>query len=214
METGSTYHHGGVPAAIVAAAIGRLDAEDRADLSLRSLAREIGVSATAVYRHFADKAQLTGAIAEEGFAALTGAFERACPAGEIPMTQNDAREHLARLGTAYLDFAAASPALFRLMFGPESAAYRASRLSDPGVRSASFSFLVRALGHLRANGVVERGPSEDDAMAAWALVHGHSMLMLGGVREAVPEDMRDAGRQIASRIVAQLRFLDIAESLR
>lgn len=181
----------------------RLEEDEEPDLSLRSLAREVGVSPTAVYRHFADKAELTGAIAEQAFERLTEAFESACPKSEKPATVDEAIGHLTRLGACYLDFAVARPLLFQLMFGTESAAYRNSRFSDPSVRSASFSYLVRALDHLSRTGAIGNQPSEEDAMAAWALIHGLATLIIGGVNEAMPQTLEHAARDAAARIVRQ-----------
>lgn len=198
----STYHHGDIPTAIVDAALARLDSDDLSSLSLRLLSRDIGVSAAAVYRHFADKAELVGAIAQRGFALLTERF-REQTVEPKRRTKAGARAHLERLATAYLRFARDSPALFRLMFGREAAGYRSSVLADPRIHSASFSFLERALLLIHEAGLTPRQPSESDAMAAWALVHGYSMLILGGVDGVIDNDLQHLGTMIAERIIKQ-----------
>ncbi|MBK7300678.1 MAG: TetR family transcriptional regulator [Moraxellaceae bacterium] len=63
------YHHGSLREALIAAAILRLQADGMAKLSLRALAADVGVSPTAVYRHFEDKFALLAAIASDGFTA-------------------------------------------------------------------------------------------------------------------------------------------------
>ena len=68
------YHHGDLRSALVAAGLKALEQGDAADLSLRQIAREVGVSATAVYRHFPDKQALLGALAEEGIVSGDGRF--------------------------------------------------------------------------------------------------------------------------------------------
>src|SRR3989344_5606520 len=60
------YHHGDLRNALIDAGLTALEAQDASELSLRALARELGVSANAVYRHFADKEALLSALAAEG----------------------------------------------------------------------------------------------------------------------------------------------------
>jgi len=81
------------------------------DLGLRKLAREVGVSATAVYRHFPDKDSLLRAIAAEGFTMLG---EMQAVAG-IPASPNGDRAAFGAIGGAYVRFALRHPAIFRLM---------------------------------------------------------------------------------------------------
>ncbi len=82
---GARYHHGALRQALVAAALEILEQEGLGALGLRAVARRVGVSQTAPYRHFADKAALLAATARAGFEALdaalcdgsTGGFRRA-----------------------------------------------------------------------------------------------------------------------------------------
>ena len=65
------YHHGSLRDALLEAALQRLQADGVVKLSLRGLAADVGVSPTAVYRHFEDKSALLAAIACDGFIGLT-----------------------------------------------------------------------------------------------------------------------------------------------
>ena len=67
------YHHGDLRSALVEAGLRLLEARTADDLSLREVARAVGVSATAVYRHFPDKGALMAALAGEGLARLAEA---------------------------------------------------------------------------------------------------------------------------------------------
>lgn len=93
---------------LIVAALGILETTGE-EPSLRAVARAAGVSAMAPYNHFADKAALMAAVATHGFealhAALAAADERADP-----------REALVAQGLAFIAFARANPALFRLMY--------------------------------------------------------------------------------------------------
>lgn len=108
-----SYHHGNLRAELLDTAIEQLREVGADELSLRALARAIGVSQTAPYRHFADKGELFAAMATRGYRNLLAALRRAGDAaGDCPSEQLVAFAH------AYVDYAANNPQLFKLMFGP------------------------------------------------------------------------------------------------
>ena len=108
----------------------RILAENPSDLTLRGLARAADVSAMAPYRHFADKAALMLAITETGFEMLRNVLLEADRA-------DDDREALIRQGLAYVAFAVAHPALFRLMFAaPKSGSIKPGPRRRHGLRRA------------------------------------------------------------------------------
>ena len=112
-STPKSYHHGNLRAELLDTAIEQLAEVGTEDLSLRALARAIGVSQTAPYRHFADKGELLAAMATRGYRNLLAALREAGEAaGSCP------KEQLVAFAHAYVDYAAANPQLFKLMFGP------------------------------------------------------------------------------------------------
>lgn len=142
-------------------------------LTLRAVARAAGVSAMAPYRHFADKAALMGAVKQEGFERLRLVLR------EADATGNDG-EALVRQGLAYLDFAFANPALFRLMFSaPTAAPSLPHREAD-----TAYGVLARRMARL-APGVAGTATT-----AAWSIVHGLTMLTLDGRLPRGEEQMR------------------------
>lgn len=153
----ATYHHGDLRTALVTAALTLLEAGEGPP-SLREVARAAGVSAMAPYRHFADRAALLAAVADEGFGALR---TRLLAADDVP----DSRTALVAQGRAYVDFALAHPALFRLMFSREKAG---------GVPEGETAYTVLA------NRVAQIAPdrAEVATLAAWGLVHGLATLLL------------------------------------
>jgi len=170
------YHHGNLREELVSTALEMLEAQAQGEISLRELARRVGVSPNAVYRHFPDKGALLAALAAEGFGRLT-----ALQAGAAQGLEGDPRAAFQAMGLAYVRFARRHPALFRLMFSrfTDSAAARgsealaaASRLAVEGLRR----------GATRAAGLPEgdAGVIRVEALRAWSMVHGLSLLVLDG----------------------------------
>ncbi|MGH7728516.1 MAG: TetR/AcrR family transcriptional regulator [Vulcanimicrobiaceae bacterium] len=168
------YHHGDLRGALVAAALGALERSGTADFTLRELARRCGVSHAAPYAHFPDKAALLAEVARVG-------FERFAAALAAAAATKDPRARLFEAGRAYVRFATAHPALYRLMFGRE----RAGAAVDAGLTAAAeaaFAILLGILRDLPYRGAA-RAPERvrGDAFAAWGLTHGLALLALDGL---------------------------------
>lgn len=158
------YHHGDLRAAVVAAGLKRL-ADGAADIGLRALARDVGVSATALYRHFPDKEALLDALANEGLRRLGAVQSRAW------REAGGGRAGFQATGIAYVRFAHDEPALFRLSFTRRLPERRDGTETDGG---------DVAYGLLR-DGVAQSLPGverDTAALHAWSLVHGLAMLIL------------------------------------
>lgn len=165
-----SYHHGDLRAALLDAGLAALETQDIGDISLRQLARTAGVSATAVYRHFPDKAALLSALASAGIEQLA-AFQQAALAAR-PQDSG-----FATAGRAYVRWALANPGLFRVVFVH----------SCPDTNSVfGDSAAARMLQSYAAE--VENDPAQAQQLVvqAWALVHGLAMLMLDG--QLPPDD--------------------------
>ena len=111
MTGDSSYHHGDLRAALIAATATEIERIGYENLSLRELAASLGVSRAAPYRHFADRRALLAALATDGFDQLAAIYRKA--AGKPPEIR------LTASGRAYLAFAAERPQLFRLMFASD-----------------------------------------------------------------------------------------------
>lgn len=153
----SPYHHGNLRRVLIAAALDQLKNGGAASVGLREAARAAGVSPSAPYRHFSNRAALLAAVAAEGFRTFHADLRAAQPEG------------LAAMGLAYVRFALANPALFRLMFSPEAEEGR-----DPLLRAESQSAL-KLLAEETGAGAGPIGPA---TIGAWALVHGLALLLL------------------------------------
>lgn len=159
----SSYHHGSLREALLGAALEALEGPSGTLLSLRELARVIGVSPAAVYRHFPNKEALLGAIGTEGLRLLGEAQQAAYDKAGGGVAG------FAETGRAYVRFALAHPALFRLVFAHGEAGRLASDEADP-----ARALLERTTAELTGNGPA----AERLALQAWAIAHGIAMLML------------------------------------
>lgn len=160
----STYYHGDLRAALLAAARALLDEGGVPAVTLREAARRAGVSPGATYRHFADKDALLTALAVQGFGEFAEVMKAASKGSSEPM---------ADMGVAYVQFAVDRPGLFRLMFGPAVAdrskspellevIARATQLFDSGMKSRK-----------------DVAPGDPvAALRSWATMHGLSMLAI------------------------------------
>src|SRR4051812_42026793 len=100
---GRNYHHGNLREALVEAGLRLLDRRSADDLGLREVARDVGVSATAVYRHFPDKQALLDALAEAGLERL-GAAQ-----AEAAAKAAGGWDAFNETGRAYVRFALSNP---------------------------------------------------------------------------------------------------------
>jgi AcrR family transcriptional regulator len=150
-------------------------AEGEAALSMRRLAAEVGCSAMAPYRYFADKQALIAAI-------RTAAFNRLADA--LDGVAADGRHRAADIGEAYVRFARENPAAYKLMFDlaqPDEAAY-------PELAAATARAREAMAGYVRE--LVEAGVLVGDPVALgyvfWAAIHGLVVLDLAGRIPADP----------------------------
>ena len=163
----SAYHHGDLRAALIAEGLRLLAARDVEDLSLREVARGVGVSATAVYRHFPDKAALMAALAAEGLGMLSQVQHAAYDAAGGGVAGFNAT------GAAYVRFALLHTALFRLIFAnpPTGKIVELADSPDNAMR-----FLMENAARLAPPGMEPR----IFALQSWSVAHGLAMLIIDG----------------------------------
>lgn len=193
------YHHGDLRRALVEEAVATIDREGVERLTLRGIGEGLGVSRTALYRHFADKSDLLAAVATEGFRMLRQKLEEAWERGGRTMAAFDA------MGVGYVKFALEHPSHYRVMFGANL-----ERSDDPKLHSeaaGAFQALVDALVALQRDGRVRADPPLALARFVWAMVHGIAMLAidgrLGKKRVDAEELTRFANERLRSGIAAK-----------
>ncbi len=170
MPANPTYYQGDLRADLLQAAVEAIDEQGVASLSLREVARRVGVSHAAPAHHFGDKAGLFTALATDSFLRFAHSMVRAVEEQD----PNDPLKRLDASGAAYIDFALSNRARFEVMFRPEvlnnddpeyvAAARLSSRLLGDLVRAAQ-----------QAGWASDR-ETEAVVLAMWGVVHGLATL--------------------------------------
>lgn len=177
------YHHGDLRSGLLRAGIAQLEASGPGDLSLRGLARVLGVSPSAPYRHFPTRALLLEALAVEGYHRVTDLLNRP------ELLVGDAAERI-------LTFAGEHPRWWAQMVGAPA---------DVGsdLEAARGEFLAELVG------VVERQARADEpeeairlTVAVWAGLLGLAQLQAGGGMALLDETLIPSARSLAEALVS------------
>jgi AcrR family transcriptional regulator len=167
------YHHGNLRRTLLDEALATIRTDGVDALTLREIGARVGVSRTAMYRHFADKRALLAAVATEGFRGLRAELVRAWEDGGRGLTAFEA------MGVAYVRFATMNSSHYRVMFGGfVDPTESESELATEG--AAAFRALVDALVVLQGDGRVRDDDPLKMARYVWAVVHGIAMLAIDG----------------------------------
>ena len=168
-----SYHHGNLRRALLDEALATIRTEGVEGVTLRDIGARLGVSRTALYRHFADKRALLAAVATEGFGMLRQRLVAAWEEGG----RGDAAFHA--MGVAYVRFAVDNPAHYRVIFG----GFVDPRAKEPELAieaQGAFQALVDAVAALQRDGVFLKDDPVHMATYSWTLVLGIAMLAIDG----------------------------------
>jgi AcrR family transcriptional regulator len=174
-QANPTYYGGDLRRDLLDAALEMIAREGPSAVSLRSLARQVGVSHAAPANHFPDKAALFTAIAVEGFTLLGEAM-----AGAVAELGPDAPagQRFRAAGRAYTGFALAHPAHFAVMWQRDLLHHDDPELAAAG--DATFELLLGGVRDVQAEGWAAGADPQAVAWLAWSVVHGLAALWLGG----------------------------------
>ncbi|ODT71817.1 MAG: hypothetical protein ABS75_06670 [Pelagibacterium sp. SCN 63-23] len=162
-SSNSPYHHGNLRQTLLEVALVILEKQGEAGLGLRDLARAVGVSSAAPYRHFDSRTALLEALAVTGFQRFAARMQA--------VAASEPGDPMAAMGKTYVVFALQNPNLFRLMFSPVL-----KKDARPGLRMAADAAFDTLRDVIGGDGHVSR----IRALAAWAKVHGLAILLLDG----------------------------------
>ena len=188
------YHHGDLSRSLLQEALRTIEKGGVASLTLRSVGDRLGVSRTALYRHFADKSALLAAVATEGFRTLR------LETLEAWETHGGGKKGLEAMGAAYVRFAVAHPSHYRVMFGGYvQDAGPDSELATEG--AGAFQVLVDAIVAQQKDGRLRRDNPLALAQYIWATVHGIAMLAIDGqLKQPIEDVIRFANERLRTGI--------------
>lgn len=170
-------------------------------LSLREVARKLGVSHQAPYRHYPSRDHLLAEVMRRCFESFAAALDARAPATDDPM------QDLESMGRGYLAYAAAHPLEYRLMFGtpwPEPAEH-------PGlVRDAAHAFdvLRGVLQRMYGSGAAARAQVDLQAMFIWSALHGLASITQANVMDCLklaPKVARQAPEHVMRMMELAMR---------
>ncbi|MBB5060428.1 AcrR family transcriptional regulator [Granulicella aggregans] len=150
-----------------------LDREGITALSMRGVAKRVGVTPMALYRHYADRASLLNAVADEGFGELAARVRALRLDGSV-------EQRLMQVGTVFLDVALTLPNLYELMFLTPRAGARVYPRDFKAGRSPTFNPTVDLLAEAMRAGELRLDDPVEIAFELSALSHGLIVLYLGG----------------------------------
>lgn len=162
-KPGNNYHHGDLRRALVEAAMVEVERNGVEGLSLAAIAKALGVSQPAPYRHFADRDALLTEVAMEGFKMFAAALEAAPKRAR-------GRQALSRMAQAYLRFGLDHPGLYKAMFASHLLPQAANGAGLQMTASSSFGLLIDAIA------APDRETAQRIALRIWVSLHGIVML--------------------------------------
>jgi len=196
------YHHGDLHQEILCAACDLLEEQNIASLSFRQVAKKVGVSHTAPYRHFKDKESLLAGIAGVGFNQLAKKLTEA-----VVANIDDPAAQLKEAAQGYVKMAMSRPQCTQLMFSgilPCDDTYPELRASG----DTAFAGLKTIIEEGQALGVFRQGDIETLALAAWSSIHGLALLLIGGNLPeilSIPVDTRQLTDALTTTLLEGLK---------
>ena len=192
-RTRETYHHGNLREALIQAALAMIAERGLAGFAVAELARAVGVSAAAPYRHFRDRNAVVAEVARRGFEQLTAELEAACR-----MAGANAVAALERCAQAHLAFAEREGPIYAAMF---EAGFPTKDHADlMAARAGAFAVVRQAAQAVcDQGGSGRRPPALMVALHVWSMTHGIAVLFVshdGDSRSPVPmppEELLEAG---------------------
>jgi AcrR family transcriptional regulator len=190
--TRKSYHHGDLRDALVQAALGEAEQGGPEAISIKALAKKLGVSQPAPYRHFADREALLAAVTAEAFRQFSATLRES-------IRKPSKRSKLSRLAQATLTFGLRRNGIYRLMFASRTMACAAKGSELHQAASETFDLVLEAL-EAPAVGLLR----ERHALQIWAALHGVVMLAEQGLLTG--QVARMTREELVEHIVAQTKL--------
>jgi AcrR family transcriptional regulator len=175
----SRYHHGSLRDSALEAALREIDAHGHEGFSLERVAKSLGVTAAALYRHYDNREALLTATVFQGFVQFVARVDAAA------LAENQPAAVLRAVGRAFVGFAMEHPGWFRLQFSRAGAALPVKH-EDVDVKYAAL--LQAALAHYLGD---DQAAVDRWYLFNWTVIHGAAS---HAIEHALPWMTTDAQR--------------------
>ena len=175
-DKSGNYHHGDLRQAVINSALELIAERDIQSLTLREIAKRVGVSQMAPYRHFKNKAVLLAVLAQEGFQSLYDHLQEALAKSSLESLPNPV-EKVKVVGVAYILFAVENPVHYRVMFD----ASLSNRTVYPPLYQTAVKVLelcMQIVIECQQAGLIDERDPKELAQIKWSTCHGLSMLLI------------------------------------
>ena len=184
------YHHGNLRETLIQAAMAMIAERGLAGFAIAELARAVGVSPAAPYRHFRDRNAVVAEVAKRGFEQLAADLDAARRGKSHPGAALEA------CAQAHLAFAGRDMAVYATMFDPSFPSGEYDEVVQS--RDAAFGVLRKAVeGAVAFSSPPEHPPVHMVALHIWSMTHGIANLFVNandsGRLPMAPEDLLEAG---------------------
>lgn len=202
----STYHHGNLEAAVLEQALINAASQGPQGISIREIARELDVSAPAIYRHYTNHNALLLAVKISILDNMGRYMEKesaqlaANPNNKDTVEQT--LEHLRAIGRGYIRFAIDEPGLFRTAFFPGDTSGKAGSDELLEIMGKPCLYLQSILEELAKLGYIKAEDIEPYSFMLWSLTHGFALLLID--KQIVPKDETDLNTLIDTLIDTNL----------
>lgn len=223
----NSYHHGDLRRSLIDEGLALTRSRGPRALGLRAVTRQVGVSANAAYRHFANQQALVAAVAGEILEKMAAQMREFIATDLPPDPREQARHRLRAVGLGYITFAVSEPGWFETAFFGTEMSDRQSTGSDDHDETPErhetasddhdetpehydeappFALLVEALDGMVAAGVLsaERRPGAE--WSCWSTVHGFAELVVHGpLRQREPAEVMTLAARVIEDVIAGIR---------
>src|SRR6266700_6101738 len=186
----NTYHHGDLREALVKAALRDVEEGGPEAISIKALAKKLGVSQPAPYRHFADREALLAAVTAEAFRQFIAVLREA-------IRKPSKHTRLSCLARAAVEFGLQRNEVYRLMFASRTMACSPEGSELRSAAMETFELVLEALGPPAKGYLRER-----HALSIWIAVHGAVMLTEQGLLSG-KIGRASCRERVASSVVAE-----------
>lgn len=182
-----SYHHGDLHNKILKHAIIKIEEVGIDKLSIREIARDLGISKNAPYRHFKSKGELLAAIANFGFLKITKMMS------SVADEKNTCRENIYNMGFKYIEFSRQYPSIYQIMFKMTHTNEKYNPEYEKNGKE-SFMVLFNQISTGIENGEFKGQDPIESALSVWAYIHGCSSFYIDKIN--LPFEIQSDGESI------------------